>query len=265
MYAAWNSATPNRPIASPATIVAGEVGVDAIRRETPSLRVSTSRSDAVIDVRNVNITSWVEAPNVNCVNPANVPGSPIRAHRHHHAGRRRRTRPRPRPAPASNVPAPSACRDPRRRRDRRHPARRGLDRRPQALRQRRRRAQVAQLDRARGRGRAAPPRTRPGSPARPRARRARPSSAAWPRRSRGRTSKRASSARIASTSAAASGSPAGTTTPRRAAVVPPNWRPRATMISVGRTSTKNRSPRSRSWRTRLTRPIASALRTPLIP
>ena len=59
-------------------IVAGDVGVDTIRRETPSRRVRTSRSDAVIEVRNVNITSWVDAPNVNCVNPANEPGSPTR-------------------------------------------------------------------------------------------------------------------------------------------------------------------------------------------
>ena len=64
--------------------------------------------DAVIDVRNMNITSWVDAPNVNCENPANRPASPTRVTVDRDAGRRSRSRPRPRPGLGPSAPAPSA-------------------------------------------------------------------------------------------------------------------------------------------------------------
>src|SRR4029079_6921356 len=76
MYAACMSATASRPSASQVTIVPTDVGVETIRRETPSCFVSTSAPAAVIDVRNMNRTSWVDAPNVNCENPANTPTWP---------------------------------------------------------------------------------------------------------------------------------------------------------------------------------------------
>ncbi len=57
-------------------IVHEEVGVDSIRRETPSSRVTTSRPAADSDVRNTNRTSWVVAPRVNRPKPLKNPGSP---------------------------------------------------------------------------------------------------------------------------------------------------------------------------------------------
>ena len=66
---ACSSATRNRPSVSPRMMVVMAVGVDTMRRETPSRLVSTSCPAAVIEVRNVNRRSWVWAPKVNWVKP----------------------------------------------------------------------------------------------------------------------------------------------------------------------------------------------------
>ena len=137
-------------------IVVVEVGVDAIRRDTPRVLVDTRRPAAVIDVRNMNITSWVDAPNVNCEKPANVPAVADPAHRHHDAGR---VRVAGRGGGPCLVPGAGALRNGRagRGRDGGDAGDRRVDRRPQALRERLVRAQVLDLRRAGARERCPEP------------------------------------------------------------------------------------------------------------
>ena len=250
--------------ASPATIVAAR----RRRRHHPPRDAQPAgddeRSDAVIDVRNMNITSWVDAPNVNCVKPANEPGSPTRLTVDRDAGHVG-------VAGLGGGPAPGPSpRGPRRSATRAAVAIAAM------------RAAAASTgarsplgERARScRGSAARPSPVPRSAAAKPSGITRPASSlpcstcAAQRRPR-RRSRRTSRRVIVRCAGSRPGPPRPRRRPARRpraarAVEPPNWSPRATMIIVGSTNTKNRSPRSRSWRMRLTRPIASALPEPLI-
>ena len=62
MISAWRSATASRPSVWPARIVRTEVGVESMRRATPSRRVSISLAAPVSDVRKMNSRSCVLAP-----------------------------------------------------------------------------------------------------------------------------------------------------------------------------------------------------------
>ncbi len=65
MNTPWTIATTNRPSVSPVMIVPADVGVENIRFVTPNWRVRMSCVAAVIEVRNMNRTSWLCAPSEN--------------------------------------------------------------------------------------------------------------------------------------------------------------------------------------------------------
>ncbi len=65
MMSACTSATAMRPSSWPATSVPTEVGVERMRRAMPSLRVSITNAAAVSEVRKMNSSSWVLAPESN--------------------------------------------------------------------------------------------------------------------------------------------------------------------------------------------------------
>ena len=209
----------------------------------------------------MNITSWVDAPKVNGEKPSNVPAAPTWLDRHHHARRVRVAGGRGgvglvecagalRPAARAAV---AIGRDPRDG---------GVDRRLQPLRERLARAQVLHL-------------AVPGS----RERRPEPGRDHQPSLELAVLDARPEGGLVAHpphVEARAVGRDGGDQgggvgigrvvhDAQAALVVPPNCSPSATMISVGRTMTKNTSDRSRSCRSRLTRPISIVLRMPLIP
>ena len=62
-------ATAKRPSSSPARMERTRVGVESMRRETPSWRVRMSWVAAVIEVRNMKRTVWLCAPSAKVLPP----------------------------------------------------------------------------------------------------------------------------------------------------------------------------------------------------